>query len=128
MSTIARHLDRLPAILTRVGAELVELRPWGGLWLATAVCALLAGVRVLREGITAALPSLLVLAWIAAGIALAVGAFMTTGWKLGSYEKLMEVTLVRLLMHHAPLTLLCVTMLCTRAPNTGASSQPVASR
>ena len=106
VAVVARGLDRLPTILARLGAEFADLSLWGTLWLAALPLALVAsllprpGVGLVRR----AVPAL----WLLLGLALVVAAYLATGWKGGRYEVLMDVSLARLVAHHAPVVALLV--------------------
>lgn len=97
LAVLAANLERLPTILARVGAELTAWSMWGGVWLAVP---LLIGVAVWKR---AGRGFWLTLAWLATGLGLVVLAYVATGWKGGNYQTLMDVSLARLLAHHAPL-------------------------
>lgn len=93
------HLDRLPGILGRVGQELASPARWGPLWLVPLAWLVLAGTQRARLRSGDALPAL----WLLLGFGLIVAAFLATGWREGEYQWLMDVSLTRLLIHHAPL-------------------------
>ena len=98
--------DRLESILSRVGAEFLDLRTWGPLWLVALLAALVLLRR--RDGV-GLLPAL----WLLLGVGVAVAGFLASGWK-EDHELLMEVSLARLLLHHAPLAAVLVAELGRR--------------
>jgi hypothetical protein len=112
-SLLAR-LERLPIVLPRLAGELGRWRTWGPLWflpvfaLGTSLCS-----YAKERSAHHLLPSLTA-AWLASGIALAAGSYLVTGWKGGNFAYLMEVSLTRLLMHHAPLVAIMIAQCVTR--------------
>ena len=94
-------LSRLPAILAGIQQEMMAFSVWGLLWWWIPVWVFLA-VRARR------LICLLPGCWLLAGLAVATAGFLASGWRDGDYETLMDVSLTRLLMHHAPLMALMI--------------------
>jgi hypothetical protein len=111
IGSLVQHLDRLPTILVRAGRELVSWTAWGPLWLAVLAALACAIGAWLRERSSATRTSGLIAAWCVSGIVLAIGSYLMTGWKGGNYTLLMDVSLTRLLVHHAPLAALLVSRL-----------------
>lgn len=97
LGVLAANLERLPIILARVGRELATVSMWGGLWFAVPLLIAVAAWRRAPRGFW------LALAWLVTGLGLVVLAYVATGWKGGNFETLMDVSLARLLAHHAPL-------------------------
>ncbi|MBO46485.1 MAG: hypothetical protein CMJ96_06265 [Planctomycetes bacterium] len=91
--------DRLPQIGLRVLEEFFSVNRWGGLWF-VAVAATAVGLY--RKNTSALFLTLLLLL----GIGVSVAGFMSSGWNGGDIKGLMDSSLTRLLMHHAPLVLL----------------------
>ena len=106
VAVVLGGLERLPTILARLGAEFADLTLWGTLWCAALPLALVASLLP-RPGASLArraVPGL----WLLLGLALVVAAYLATGWKGGRYEVLMDVSLARLIAHHAPLVALLI--------------------
>ena len=104
--SLASGLDRFAGIAGRMGEELGDERLWGGLWyvpLVWLVWFLVTAPRVDRDQ---RLRLLLPFVWIAAALVMVSAAYLATGWKNDSWLRLMDVSLARLLIHHAPLALL----------------------
>jgi hypothetical protein len=114
------HLDRLPTVFARVGSELVDWTTWGPLWLVPLACVAWSVARYAARRRRGDLIPTLTGAWIVSGIVLAIGSYVVTGWKGGNYTQLMEVSLARVLMHHAPLVALMVCQLASRESSRGA--------
>lgn len=110
LATLGQAAERFPKVMGRVGAELVAFEPWGILWLVPLVSLGLLFGRERREG--ARLELGLLWLWLGCGLALVVLAYLVTGWREGRYAFLMEVSLARLLMHHAPLAALFAALAC----------------
>jgi hypothetical protein len=106
--SLVQHLDRLPAVLARVGSELARWTVWGPLWLAAFVALASCVYGCARRRASAALTIALIGAWLVSGIALAIGSYLATGWKGGNYVLLMDVSSTRLLVHHAPFAALAL--------------------
>ncbi|TAH34481.1 MAG: hypothetical protein EYC70_16225 [Planctomycetota bacterium] len=107
ISAVFSHLDRLPAVLGRLATEMTSFALWGPLWL---VPPLWLAVALVRRRLLS-LPQLLPALWLLLALGLIVAAFLATGWRDGSYAWLMDVSLTRLLIHHAPLCALLAAQL-----------------
>lgn len=117
LAALGDNLDRLPVILGRLGRELATVELWGPLWLVPLLWLAVAVAR--RRGLDAV--SILPVLWLLLALVLIVVAYVVTGWRQGQYEWLMQVSLTRLLLHHAPLCALLAAELAgllRRAPPT----------
>jgi hypothetical protein len=98
-------LERASKIAGRMFDELADPNLWGVLWiwpiLWCAWFALKGSGWSVEQKLRRALP----LFWLVAGLVMVFAAYVATGWKQGSWSKLMDVSLARLLIHHAPLAL-----------------------
>ena len=107
LAALFGNLGRLPAVLGGIGAELVRFAVWGPLWL---VALAASAVAIARRDAVGLLPLL----WLLLGIGVAAAGFLASGWRDGDYPRLMDVSLTRLLIHHAPLAALMVAELGRR--------------
>ncbi len=108
------NLGRLPDVLQRIGAECLDLGAWGPLWLLALAAAAATALR--RDAV-----GLLPLLWLLLGFGVAAAGFLASGWRDGDFGLLMDVSLTRLLIHHAPLAALMVAELGRRTmPPAGA--------
>lgn len=128
LAALMSGLGRLPEIAGRLGAELVDLRLWGPLWLLVPIWLLVRPWRAARDRVATLLPAL----WLLLGLGLVTAAYLATGWKDGRFLALMDVSVARLLLHHAPLVALLVVGLLerpepTRGFDPGASSGELSS-
>jgi len=114
LALLAGGFERLPDILGRLGAELVDFTLWGPVWLLAGLWVLAAAAGKVRT-----LVSWLPLVWMVLGFSLVIAAYMVTGWKDGRFIVLMDVSLARLLLHHAPLVALMIVMLFPSQPAPG---------
>jgi len=106
LEDLSMGLERGSAIGERIFHELSDPGLWGALWIWPVLWCVWYALKVSRfdaeQRVRHALPFL----WLAAGLVMVFGAYLATGWKQGSWWKLMDVSLVRLLIHHAPLALI----------------------
>jgi len=123
LEELASGAERAGDIANRMFEELVDPGLWGVLWawplFWCAWFALKLPKLNVEQRIRRALPFL----WLAAGLLMVFGAYLATGWKQGSWSKLMDVSLARLLIHHAPLALILACDLFS--PDTEASEAEV---
>jgi hypothetical protein len=109
-----QHLERLPTVLGRLGSEFVRWSAWGPLWIVALAGVAWSIASYVKERRAINLLPALTGVWMLSGIALAIGSYLSTGWKGGNYTVLMEVSLTRILMHHAPLAAIIVCQLAFR--------------
>ena len=123
LTSLADGFERASAIGERMLTQLADTRLWGLLWLSPLVWCLwyCAQFRqfTAEQRLRRALPCL----WLAASLVMVLGAYVATGWKNGAWERLMDVSLARLVIHHAPIALILICDLFqVEAHSTSASS------
>jgi hypothetical protein len=115
LAALAGHLDRFPVVCTRFANEFAHWTTWGALWLLPLVCAAWSFLRYAGDRSASHLLPLLTGCWLLSGVALAFASYMVTEWKGGNFTFLMEVSLARLLMHHAPLIAIMISQAASQA-------------
>jgi hypothetical protein len=106
--SLAAGFERFAAIADRMGDEMADQRLWGVLWFVPFVWLLWFLVTAPRLDRDQIVRRVLPFVWLVAGLAMVLAAYLATGWKEGNWMRLMEVSLARLLIHHAPLALMLV--------------------
>ncbi|MFT5284383.1 MAG: hypothetical protein ACI8TQ_000539 [Planctomycetota bacterium] len=108
LSSLSAGFERALAIGERMFAQLADTGLWGVLWLCPLIWCIWYVAQfsgfTREQRIRRALPFL----WVLASLCMVFGAYVATGWKNGAWERLMDVSLARLLIHHAPLALILV--------------------
>ncbi len=103
LSSGARRTAR---IFDRIVDSLADQGLWGVLWIWPLIWLVWFAIRFLKMDAEQRVRRVLPFLWLSAGLAMVFGAYVATGWKQGSWSKLMNVSLARLLIHHAPLALI----------------------
>jgi hypothetical protein len=104
LAALVAGLGRLGEVAGRIGRDLASLEVWGPLWWVGALALVLLAVHRARLRAAGAWRPALALGVLLAGhTALVVVAYLVSGWRGGEYERLMNVTLSRLLLQHAGL-------------------------
>lgn len=105
LAALSAGLERLPTIVRRLFTEFATTDLWGWLWFGWPVAIALGLWH--RAGRLFWLTNV----WLLAGLGLVVAAYVATGWKGDNYTALMDVSLARLIAHHAPLVIVLFALL-----------------
>ena len=112
LAALSAGVERLPTIVRRLFTEFATTDLWGYLWFGWPLAIALGLWR--RAGRLFWLANV----WLLAGLGLVVAAYVATGWKGDNYTALMDVSLARLIAHHAPLVVVLFALLFAPRPAT----------
>ena len=108
LQAISDGLLRAPLIMERITSEMSDPTRWGALWPAATILVACTGIGFYFKREQNWRPAIACLAWLEAGILIAILGFLSSGWKDGNISLLMDVSISRLLVHFAPCAILAL--------------------